>query len=562
MPDLNVNQLIQNRTMVPFCRVFVYTGLKVLGENVRPTPKEIGVYRWDESQIGKHDYVLGDGTSSEGSWQVLNCRVNETRQFGSSSMLLQIGRNDSAHTPPEHPPIRPNDVIRIEMGYVKGLDTIVIERTASSDVVFTGMVDSVKERLGSGEQDGKVFTIMARDFLSILVDNKIRGTYAAPANSDFNRAYMIRDLILRGSAIDYVKWKMNEDKNAYLLDAQGLRQPEYMQAENSNSMDMVQPASYDLNNSYLNFGSIEKSQRQDQINLTDGLGNKITLMDRFPLDLVRHFSLIEQQPRELWADRKNGRIHWMCRRTDMRTLKETPYLRQYFTKYPRERVNIISATMEWSTAGTITHFTLTNPLASTTGEKRVADIYVESPTALLLDPHTGLPLRFITRNRFIYDDTLTATTGADAASIAGALFNIWGRAIEAGMVMILGDPTLKIGEAVQVFNTDLFGRRYHPALPETLSMGYAGDKDNIKSQQYTHNGRTYLNPEGIFRVEGLTHLFAVGSIKNGYKTVMILGPVDPDTGNPKRLIKSNEDLKEIQLIDVNEFINPGEQGVT
>lgn len=563
--NLRVKKMIQSTTAVPVCRVHIYKS-KDTKEPRSPSASKIPI-NWagaDQTTgdtpycvIGKEGKYLQartkDGPRAAGSstgWEVLDARVNLTRQWQCSQAMVQIARPLNIWARPEAPPVRPNDIIAIEMGYIKGLDTKVSLPNGNTnydvfagDCVFYGMVDTVKERGGSGEKDGIVVSILARDMCSYLVDNKIRGQYRPNVLAKYNRAFIIRDLIWRGAAIEHVEWQLADDGKSYKLSPAGLRVPVKV---TQNGEELIKPAKFSESNCYLRIGTLEKSQR-DEVKIPEESNQYgIALMDKFPLDVIKHFSLIETAPRELWADPKTGNINWMFRRTDARRLIKNPDTRQYFYLYPPERANISSYTFEWSTAGTITHFTLTNPLASSTNEKKTAEIYAESPTAILFDPHTHEPLRPITRNRFVYDDTLVGDDGKNEV-IVQSLFNIWGRAIEAGMVMVPGDPSLNIGEAVQIFNTGLFGRRYHEADPKTLVNEY--NPDNI----------TDPNPEGIYRVEAITHLFAIGGVANAYKSVFVVGPVDTNTGaaETKRLMQTDADWKTVQRIDINDMIDNG-----
>jgi hypothetical protein len=571
---MNLYNMIQNQTGVPICRVHVYKrdqkkqyreAAKVPYHWAGPLNAESGA----SDPLEKPDMVIGvggmylkhpnasiNGRSDRMPWHVLTARVNLTRQWSCSSANLQIAAALDGSPQVWHSPIAPNDLIVIEMGYVQSLNTRVAftdegasmgntnYANFSGDVVFYGVVDTVKERGGSGEADGIVYTILARDMMSFLVDNKIRGQYAPKSTELFNRAYVIRDLIWHGGAIDHVLWEpapqTDTDGNRVEgdVDTPGLREAKKIG-------DFVQAAEFGPDNCIVKIGRIERSLRVDvPSSMTQNPESSIVLMDRFPLDVIKHFSLVETAPRELFADHRTGEIHWMFRRTDVRRMTDAtqrPY-RQYFYRFPSERANIISYTMEWSTAGTVTHFTITNPLSHIQEAKSVSDIYAESKTAELIDPHTGAKMRPVIRNRFVYDDTLFSPS--EAGFVADSLFHIWGRAIQTGMIMVPGDPTIEIGEGVQIFNTGLFGRRLFAQEDGLEQLGPASLVDTEQGADAP------VNPEGAFRVEAVTHMFATGGAQQGFKTVFVVGPPDDDTGEPKRLIKTDTDLENIYIIDI------------
>lgn len=591
---VNLYNLIQNQSAVPVCRVHVFKRdpraswkdsaifpipwTKGGSEVIPPVPGNNPVTAKEgSSEIKKPDLIVGrEGMyithdwnphltqadvydPRKMPWQVLSCRVNQTRQWSCSSCNIQIAAplDNTFNLAKMTPPIAPNDVIVVELGYIKSLRTRVAISDPRSedrgntdynnfvgDVVFYGIVDTVKERGGSGEGDGIVLTILARDAMSLLVDNKIRGQYVPKTLERFNRAYVIRDLLWRGAAVEYVKFIPNNTPEG------DKEKPGARTAINDKDGTIV-PAEFGPDNSCIRIGNIELSGRLDlPPSMSAKPESSIVLMDRFPLDVIKHFSLVETAPRELWADQRNGRIHWMFRRSDIRRLikTETRHCRQFFYRFPSERANILSYTAEWSTAGTITHFTLTNPLAHIQDTKKVADIYTESKTAELIDPHTGYALRPIIRNRFIYDDTLVNVD--EAAVIADALFYVWGRSIETGMIMILGDPSLEISEGVQIFNTGLFGRRLKPNENPDTSLTEASaydESDNLMPNQ--QKKPLFKNPDGVYRVEAITHMFATGGVQQGFKTVFVFGLLDDNAGDPKRLITKDTDLDQIALID-------------
>lgn len=522
-------------------------------------------------------------------WQLVSARINQTRIWSCSTATFQIARpvdrsnqnyskatksNGSGVTGPEvyAPPVRPEDIIVVEMGYTDSM----ISTKCSAEAVFYGIVDTVKERGGSGENDGISCTIVARDTMRYLVDNKIRGQIldwgkvTQDPTLQSNRAFLIRDLIYRGAAINYVKWKKDPtNTNNFLYeksvgtDTEPGHIGKFKEAERPTDgnpstvnadKDFIIQEKFGKDNSYVKIGKIEASLRKD---LPAAAGDNTTppsliLMDRFPLDVIKHFSLVETAPRELWADRRTGEIHWMFRRTDARRLygggktnkaKNADQLtesRQYFYRTPSDKANIISYTAEWTTIGSITHFSVTNSQAfNSTGTRGTKEIYAESPTGLFDDPHAfdkdGNPkkLRRFTRNRYVYDESTLENTLAE--EIAIALFTVWGKDIETGMVHVPGDPTLEIGEAIQLFNTGLFGRRYSPGI-----------KADTGSDQPNQSG-----PEGVYRVEAVNHLFAAGGAQKGFTTVFIFGPCDPPLGTAesKRLIEDDDDLKAFKIIE-------------
>jgi hypothetical protein len=539
---------LQNQNLPPVCRVHVYSSTYDLKRVKLPLswcgPVRTRGDEMPDAIIGQDACVLKDPGGARlpsprpSPWAVLDCRVNRTRQWNCSSTIFHVASPLETGKPIPRPPVRPNDVIVIEMGYTASYLTKVSHPDGSTDytrfqgdVVFYGIVDTVKERDGQGANDGVVWAIQARCPMRFLADNKMRANYMPAGigqngvNTGTNRATVIRDLIYIGSLIDYVEWEdqgLPPGGRATVAQARGVADIlEMRQPKRDGQGNILVKTGKFSENSYLKLGLIEYSTRADVLSpeIADAQQG-VRIMDKFPLDVIKHFSLVESAPRELWADERSGKINWMARRTDMIRLGNpaTAASRQYFYRFPSDRANIMSATNEWSTLGAITHFILTNPLTTTSGATDHKDLYAESPTVYSRDPHTGLPLRPMTRNRFLYDDTLTSEDAP--AAIVGAMIEIYGRALMTGMVMTAGDPTLTIGEAVQIHNTGLFGR-----------LTYGNAATVATGQPVVVDGVDYgLQQDGVFRVEAVQQLFAVGGPSRGYTTVFVYGPADPDTG--------------------------------
>ena len=565
--------VVKGHDLVPVCRIHVYgtPSIPELARNYAAAARppvhwcgrdpELRGTDQPHAILGKDAFQLKDAFGNNlpdpkrSKWQVLSARVNLVRQWNTASANFQLAHPLLDYEHVEVPPIELNDIVVIEMGYLQHLNQTMAKsynpktreecqtdyNRFMGDVVFCGVVDTITERGGSGDHDGVVWTVKCRDHMRWLADNKIVATYRPAISKELNRAFVIRDLCYLGAQIDTVQWETGYNERGVFE-----RQPKL------NAAGEILPAKRGPDNSYIRLGNIEVSSRADQLPVELGTQNRgMWILDKHPLQVIKHFSLVETTPREMWADHRTGQIHWTMRRTDATRLfspdPEISASRQFFYRFPADRANILSYTNEESIAGTVTHFTITSPQA-VQGNTGTKNLYAESPMALLKNPRTGAYLRPMTRNRFVFDDT--GTTEESTKGVAGALFHTWGRTLDTGMVMVLGDPGLEIGEAVQLFNTGLGGRR----SLRGQKNHYDGDANSVTpGGSYTD---VEYNPEGIHRVESIQHLFAVGGVKHGYTTVFAFGPVDEDTGDPPRLIKDEAGLNQVFAVDANgKFVN-------
>lgn len=548
----------------PVCRMFVYRGKpSSLLDGASALPRHVGPDGLDGSgstgQIPSDYYRIigwkndlaarglaepidqGNSFWRHDKWELVSAKVDLTRIWSASKCFVQITRPYDALEMIEHPPVRPEDVIVIEMGYADSL----ISSTANLNIVFYGVVDTVN---ANSLSDRMTVDIMARDPVRYLIDNKFRGStlHVLAGQSQVNRAEVILSTIYLGSQVNYFTEQTKPDGSAHVEVTTDQDAPAL-----TDKIILASPPG--PGNSYVTVGRIELSSRADSLvpptdpNAIRQVGMEI--LDKFPIDIIRHLSLVETAPKELYAD-KYGYINYESRRTDARKLfsdqESVRYARNYYWRIPKEKANITSIKEEWTTVGAVSNFIITSSQAFNSGDKNIAQVYVESPTSLLEDVIEGYSpmfaegtakprLRKFTRNRYVNDEALITKDTAQA--VASALFGIWGRDINVGSVEIPGDHTLEIGEAIRLWNTPLFGIRSETGLEDQKSWG---------------GGPT----AGIFRVEALTHYFNAGQ-HGGFTTAFIFGPVTPDSaelaapaaGSPTGLlrffIKTQEEWNEI-----------------
>lgn len=565
MSTINPEKTTQLQTgRAPVCRMFVYRGKR--GSKINDAtalPVHVGpdgrsytgagqipsdyyrVIGWKgdfpkRGLIEPIDY--GNNLWRHDKWELVSAKVDLSRIWSASKCFVSIARSYDAQEAIEHPPVRPEDVIVIEMGYADS----PASSNASMNIVFYGVVDSVDS---NGLGDRIVTDIIARDPMRYLINNKIRGStlHVTAGQQSVNRADIILSTIYLGSQIDYFTTQVKPDGSAHIE----ITNADQVAGLTDEILLSSHPPGPD--NSYLTVGRVEKSSRADSLvpptdpNAARQVGMEI--LDKFPIDIIRHLSLVETAPKELYAD-KYGVVNYESRRTDARKLfsdkEEERYSRNYYYRLPIEKANIMSIKEQWTTIGSATNFVITSSQAFNSDNKNIAQVYVESPTALLEDVIEGYApqfqavgdkprLRKFTTNRFVSDEALIDKD--TSAAVALALFGIWGRDLNVGSVEIPGDHTLEIGEAIRLWNTPLFGIRSESGIEDQNSWG--GGPTN-----------------GIFRVEALTHYFNSGP-NGGFTTSYIFGPVTPDSAelgpdsNPatrgllRFFIKTQEEWSEI-----------------
>lgn len=401
--------------------------------------------------------------------------------------------------------IRPEDPIVIHLGYTaapftdKPFDPL--------DRVFFGYVDTINVK-----QSAKGFkvTINCRDSMRFLLDNKFSGqifdqNYHLFSTTGFDdRRSKAQPLTLKevGDALgvpDFhrgnmglqkhflIAWLIYAGSNGGSLPGQFLGDP-----RNSNKPTV------DLNR-YEGSG-IEPSRRvisapSDMLQGIQGFN----IMNRFPLEVIKHIGSLEAEPRELYADITDGKISWRKRRTYNR---DNPRIYTFLKPSPEGvQPNVISAETDWSTIGTISELVVINPMSSANSSNSslpgsgVLTVSGRLPDDRFFKEHIGKAFpglrHFTRRTRYIFDDTIRPEDLANAQGLIDAMFRIWGKDMRAGTIVVPGDQTMRPGQALKAYN---FG---------------------------------YFNGQ-VFRAEAVIHAMTATGPNAGYRTSIAFAETDED----------------------------------
>jgi hypothetical protein len=323
--DSNGNTL-SSSAKVPVC-VAVCTQEEYTVYNVENPDKPIVLGNW---QTIYHNFT---------DWKIVSSRVQLVRYYAASTAKITLatdildlngiipppGLSYSSKVPelnasnydPEHVvtwgsnstykeksyELRPEMKIEIFMGYINKFESVEKYITKSADnkfvlnpkvfsKVFNGIIDSVELKLGRGEnpQDGITCTVIARDHLRFLIDNKFFGSLKVPkanlaSTSGVSRNEIMRALIVQGSA-----GACTPGDTTLLFHPSG-RPPMKLS------------------------GLMEKDIQgsKNGLSVLGGVGVPFSIADQFPVDALRWFSLVETIPRELYCDIESGKIAWTIR---------------------------------------------------------------------------------------------------------------------------------------------------------------------------------------------------------------------------------------------------------
>lgn len=484
------------------------------------------VYRADKTgRVTNPDPVFGRSTP----WRLFSAKVSLTRLWAASSAQFTLTRRilteaDRKLDLKTELDLAPEDPIIIDMGYASGLfsDKLVTRRKR----VFFGYVDTINVKL---TPKGVRVTVSCRDSMRFLIENKFSGEI-------FGQNWQIYESSSAGTA------REKEDKLslAEVAEAMGISAQDFA----SGSLDKHKIIGWLIyagsNGGCLPGTLVNRFTAEDETYTTPG-GDSIPLsnaaiemssrpvtppddvdggimnfniMNRFPLEVIKHLASLEAEPRELFAevgDNENGggQISWKTRYTEG---FDEPYVLSYLIPATVNgvtyRPNVISGEIDWSTIGTISELIVINPQAQTksAGGAALPSAGVLSVSGRLPDdrffpdsiPEAFPGLRsFTRRTRYIFDDTTRSDDLQNARGLVDAMFRVWGKDVRAGTAVIPGEETIRPGMAVRIFNFGYFDGetfRVEAVTHQLIAQGPArGFKTAVSFAEADENKQQSLN---------------------------------------------------------------------
>jgi len=495
----------------------------------------------------------------------VECTIAQTRYWACSTAQFTITRQILTNSESSlqfdkelEEYILPEDPIVIDMGYASNLFTDTVPEK-SRNRVFFGYIDTINVKVSAR---GVKVTVSCRDSMRFLIDNKFVGQlltyqtangYGIQSVSGFDKIQEPNGAkpITRGEVEDalttkgYPKVLLSDALRkdlviAWLIYAgsNGACKPGHLvHSERTNSTSKMRAVESGLRLPPYNTPdpAIEVSSRilappKDE---AQGISN-YNIMNKFPLEVLKHLGSLEAEPRELYADINTGRICWRKRRL---VNPDKPFDLFFLKHGPQgQPPNVISAEVDWSSVGTISEIIVVNPQAEA-GQSTAA-----AASSGILKVVGRLPdnrfhkelikeafgFRYFTkRTRYIFDETVTAADPENGISLIDAMFRIWGKDLRAGTAVIAGNPFIRPGTTIRTHNFGLFdGQR--------------------------------------FRVEAVTHKFTASGSAKGFRTSLAFAEPDEDReaiqDKVQKSVKSKNGGKGIYVNDVTQKIKKNTGG--
>lgn len=418
-------------------------------------------------------------TDRSNSWQISGIQTYETQFWaaGNADIALVAPHENPekgvASTVPSYPSYpRSEDQICVYLGWIDRPRTITKEDLEENRLLrnFVGVVDNI-QYTGSGE-GGQTLKIQARDRMKWLLDSEIY--YSANENvlgedNEIKRSRLIYDIANRSIGV-FKNDELNcggcgiefEWNDEYIVDPEDDEEvPDsdiwYQPGEPLQGRVTNQSLEVSENPEFRIFTSRSIKDKEGKENATQ----QYMLSEQSPIELIRFLSSQEVFPTDVFSGR-DGHIYYVPRNADATAFKsedsDTPqgdkdrFYRQYFFKtYPSDREvdinqNPINYREERSTIGTRTNILVQNESAM--GGAGVGYMYHIKAFPYALDNKD-----FACKFRVAQDPTIENPGAAAMVGLAAA--RRLAREARSGMLTLIGDPSIRPGEMVQVFGSPL-----------------------------------------------------------------------------------------------------------
>jgi len=428
-----------------------------------------------------------------GSWAVVGARVMITRFWSASSATVMLAPNLPSVT--DNPKIIPlglglEEEFSIWMGYIDSLRPVTIDDLKEGRLlrVFTGILENLKD---TQTVQGISLMLQARDRAKWFLDSSIwfsaREIIAAQGTS---RADLILDIANKSigavqleDSSSYESVMKQTDGNGNEIVGKVINKPEdpkyFVAPQNESGVNVTLRA----NAWYM--GELEDPE--DTVNNYDPLGSKLTSLLRIepnpefriittrvnlsnsteeeamtatrnavqyllagnqPMEVLKALSFQEIYPMEIFQSHYDGNLYYVPRGNDSRGLRDTnKFNRRYYFKSELTDIDdnqrLIGLRTEVSSIGMKTNFIVSKQAPNT---QETYDDYV---LHLMTQPAVLRGKSYAPKLHKIYDPTIQSAL--DAALVSIALAKVWAKEVDAGLTVMLGDPSIVPGEIIQVY---------------------------------------------------------------------------------------------------------------
>jgi hypothetical protein len=429
-----------------------------------------------------------------GTWAVVGARVMITRFWSASSATVMITPNmPTLNTTPRVLPvgISLEEEFSIWMGYIESPRPVTIEDLKEGRLLrtFTGVIENLKD---TQTTKGVSLMIQARDRAKWFLDSSIWfSAREIIASAGTSRADLILDIANRaiGSALVndvYTSLLTQKDKQGNEVkgktilkptDAQYFTSPETdtdTTTQQANlwyvgTTDTPGPLGAKLKSLEAIAPNPEFRIRTTRLNIVgstqadEETRNAIhyLLAGNQPMEVLKGLSMQEIYPMEIFQSQYDGNFYYAPRGNDSTGLTDPErFNRRYFFKPTLSGLDVnqrlIALRTEESSVGLKTNFIVSKQAPNT---QETYDDYI---LHLMTQPAALRGKSYALKLHKVYDPTIQTAT--DAALIAIALARVWAKEVEAGLAVMLGDPSIVPGEILQLYGDINSARAYQEWL--------------------------------------------------------------------------------------------------
>lgn len=177
------------------------------------------------------------------------------------------------------------------------------------------------------------------------------------------------------------------------------------------------------------------------------------LADQGPLEMIKALSFQEVYPTEVFSSSLDGHLYYAPRANDGYSLKDPKrFYRTYYFRYNFKEININQRMLTFREEGS-SNSLKTNFIISKEGSNVDGSPYKDWSVHLRVKPSELVGVDFPCKMQHLRDPTIQ--TLGQAATVAISAARIQAKNLRAGMMIVVGDPSLTPGEIVQTIGSPL-----------------------------------------------------------------------------------------------------------
>jgi hypothetical protein len=416
-------------------------------------------------------------------WVVSGAKAMITRFFSAANCSVILVPHIPNQVDPPSPLPKEIDLERefqLWLGYLDFVRPVVKQDLEDNFLlpVFTGVIENIKSTASS--TGGYTIQIQARDRVKWLMDSSIfMNSVMLRRAENLPRSELIWQLALRavgiiteedgtsggcngcGKKIDFdSRWSIDLEASDMTLAKRKIAPANYFYTTTNLKNDPY-PGDPPLQGRTTSVSASDTPLMRihtTRVALKSKSEGNFLLADQTASEAIKVLSFQEVYPMEFFQDHRDGNFYYVPRANDISGLSDSErFNRTYYFKVGGEDTDVnqrlLALREERSSIGMKTNI-IVGAKSSAASDNLWSDNFIH----LKAKPHTLKGVPFACKFSTVVDPSISSLT--EAGLIAFAHARIWSRETQAGMMSMLGDPSLTPGEIIQLVGSPLLPKEY------------------------------------------------------------------------------------------------------